>query len=123
MGQPQDPVYWVRTDAPGTALPLSQAVMRHFGISSVLSGLHDYLEEAIIGLMSTRVVDIDKLNVEERLRLIEELWESLGSDPSRVPLTRAQKSELDRRLDAIEEGDDAAIPWNDVLDRIRNHLT
>ena len=108
---------------PYAQLSMSQAVMRHFGISSVLSGLHDYLEEAIIGLMSTRAVDIDKLNVEEKLCLIEELWESLSSDPSRIPLTQAQKSELDRRLDAIEEGDDAAIPWNDVLDRIRNHLT
>jgi putative addiction module component (TIGR02574 family) len=102
---------------------MSQAVIRHFGIGSVLSGLHDYLEGAIIGLMSTRAVDIDKLNVEEKLRLIEELWESLSNDPSRIPLTQAQKSELDRRLDVIEEGDDAGIPWNDVLDRIRNRLT
>ena len=102
---------------------MSQAVIRHFGTSSVLSSLHDYLEEAIVDLMSTRAVDIDKLNVEERLRLIEELWESLSSDPSRIPLTQAQKNELDRRLDAIEEGDDAGIPWNDVLDRIRNRLT
>ena len=108
---------------PYAQLPMSQAVIRHFGTSSVLSGLHDYLEEAIGDLMSTRAVDIDKLNVEERLRLIEELWESLSSDPSRIPLTQAQKNELDRRLDAIEEGDDAGIPWNDVLDRIRNRLT
>lgn len=72
--------------------------------------------------MSTTVVDIEKLNVEERLRLIEALWESLSSDPSRVPMTQAQKEELDRRLDAIDDGDDAGIPWNEVLERIRNRI-
>ena len=72
--------------------------------------------------MSTNAVDIEKLGVEERLRLIEELWESLSADPQAVPLTKAQKGDLDRRLDAIEAGDDAGIPWNDVLDRIRNRL-
>ena len=72
---------------PYAQLPMSQAVIRHFGTSSVLSSLHDYLEEAIVDLMSTRAVDIDKLNVEERLRLIEELWESLSSDPSRIAVS------------------------------------
>ena len=73
--------------------------------------------------MSTTAFDIEKLNVEERLRLIEALWESLSSDPSRVPITHAQKEELDRRLDAIDDGDDAGIPWNEVLERIRKRLT
>ena len=73
--------------------------------------------------MSTTAVDIEKLNVEERLRLIEALWDSLSSDPSRVPVTQAQKEELDRRLDEIDEGDDVGIPWDDVLERIRKRLT
>ena len=73
--------------------------------------------------MSTTAVDIEKLNVEERLRLIEALWDSLSSDPSRVPVTQAQKEELDRRLDEIDEGDDVGIPWDVVLERIRKRLT
>lgn len=73
--------------------------------------------------MSTTAVDIEKLNVEERLRLIEALWDSLSSDPSRVPVTQAQKEELDRRLNEIDEGDDVGIPWDDVLERIRKRLT
>lgn len=47
---------------------------------------------------------------------------SFSSDPSGIPLTKAQKEELDRRLDVIDEGNDAGIPWNEVLDRIRNRL-
>lgn len=72
--------------------------------------------------MSTRAVDIEKLNAEEKLRLIEELWESLNDDPSQVPLTPTQREELDRRLDEIDQGDDAGIPWDEVLNRIRKRL-
>ena len=72
--------------------------------------------------MSTRAIDIEKLDAEEKLRLIEELWDSLNDDPSQVPLTGAQREELDRRLDEIEQGDDAGIPWDEILSRIRKRL-
>ncbi|HEX7075602.1 MAG TPA: addiction module protein [Hyphomicrobiaceae bacterium] len=72
--------------------------------------------------MSTRAIDIEKLDAEQKLRLIEELWDSLNDDPSQVPLTQAHREELDRRLDEIEEGDDAGIPWDEVLSRIRKRL-
>ena len=72
--------------------------------------------------MSIRAVDIEKLDSEEKLRLIEELWESLNDDPSQVPLTPTQREELDRRLDEIDQGDDAGIPWDEVLNRIRKRL-
>lgn len=72
--------------------------------------------------MSTRAVDIEKLDAEEKLRLIEELWESLNDDPSQVPVTSTQREELDRRLDEIDQGDDAGIPWDEVLNRIRKRL-
>lgn len=72
--------------------------------------------------MSTRGVGIENQNAEEKLRLIEELWESLSDDPAQVPLTRMQREELDRRLDEIDQGDDAGIPWDEVLNRIRKRL-
>lgn len=72
--------------------------------------------------MSTRAIDIEKLDAEEKLRLIEKLWDSLDDDPSQVPLTQAQREELDQRLDEIEQGDDAGIPWDEVLSRIRKRL-
>jgi len=73
--------------------------------------------------MSTQAIDLDKLNVEERLDLIEGLWNSLTDDPSRVPLTEAQKKELDRRLDKIEAGDAAGIPWDEVLKQVQSRLS
>ena len=41
--------------------------------------------------MSISAIDIEKLAPEERLRLIEELWESLRTQPEAVPLTPSRR--------------------------------
>ena len=65
-------------------------------------------------------VDIAKLSSEERLRLLEELWESLSATPEAVPVTEAQREELDRRLEELDRDGPAGIPWEEVLRRIRS---
>jgi putative addiction module component (TIGR02574 family) len=74
--------------------------------------------------MAKPALDIERLSPDERLELMEQLWESLRKDPSSVPLTDAQREELDRRLDDLESdiqrGAPLGIPWDDVLQRIRN---
>ena len=65
---------------------------------------------------------IDKLAPDERLRLIERLWESLREHPEAVPLTAAQRAELDRRLDELDSGDAEAMSWDEVKRRIQSRL-
>ena len=50
--------------------------------------------------MSEPAIDIGRLTPEQRLRLLEQIWDSLSDDD--VPLTAAQREELDRRLDDLE---------------------
>jgi putative addiction module component (TIGR02574 family) len=70
--------------------------------------------------MSNREVDIASLTPEERLDLLEELWNSLTTTQQDIPLTDAQRAELDRRLDELEAEGPVGIPWDEVLSRIRN---
>jgi putative addiction module component (TIGR02574 family) len=70
-------------------------------------------------LMARRALDISKLTPAERLQLVEELWESLCDTPDVVPLTDAQRAELDRRLDELEKEEPTGIPWDEVVERIR----
>lgn len=70
--------------------------------------------------MSSPAIDIEKLSPDERLRLIEVLWDSLRTRPESVPLTRAQREELDRRLDELDRGDTETIPWEEVKQRLRD---
>jgi putative addiction module component (TIGR02574 family) len=70
--------------------------------------------------MSKPSLDIGELTPEERLSLLEELWDSLAVTPEAVPLTEAQRAELDRRLDDLEAEGPVGIPWDEVLSRMRS---
>ena len=69
--------------------------------------------------MSEPAIDVSKLSAAERLRLLEELWDSLGDKD--VPLTATQKAELDRRLDDLEREGPKGIPWEEVLSRLQSN--
>ena len=64
-------------------------------------------------------IDIASLSYEERLRFLDELWESLSRTPEAIPLTNARREELDRRLDELDHEGHIGIPWEEVLRRIR----
>lgn len=68
--------------------------------------------------MSEPAVDITRLSPAERLRLLEQLWDSLSDDD--VPLTATQRRELDRRLDDLEREGPRGIPWEEVLNRLES---
>lgn len=63
-----------------------------------------------------------KLPLSERLRLVEDLWDSIAADQNALPLTAAQQAELDRRLDAYEADKYAGRPAGDVIAEIRKKL-
>jgi putative addiction module component (TIGR02574 family) len=69
--------------------------------------------------MSKLALNVEQMSAEERLELIEQLWESLSETSDTVPITKAQREELDRRLDDLESSAPAGIPWEEVLRRIR----
>ena len=57
---------------------------------------------------------IDRMGVEDRLVLLEEIWESLDADGSALPLTDAQRAELERRLEGDEADPDDVASWEAV---------
>jgi putative addiction module component (TIGR02574 family) len=62
------------------------------------------------------------LPLDERVRLVEDLWDSITADQSALPLTDEQKAELDRRLDAYEADGNLGRPAEEVISRIRSKL-
>jgi putative addiction module component (TIGR02574 family) len=71
------------------------------------------------GMSAMPLEEINKLPVEERLRLVEEIWESIRSDSEAVPLTPEQRDELERRLAAHRADPTAGDDLATVLERIR----
>jgi putative addiction module component (TIGR02574 family) len=64
------------------------------------------------------LADILELDISERIQLVEDIWDSIAAFPNAVPLTDAQKEELDRRLSAYRANPEAGSPWDDVKKRI-----
>jgi len=64
-------------------------------------------------------MDISKLTRDEQFQLLDELWEHLGRDPQALPLTDAQRQELDRRLDDLDAEGAVGIPWDELVAQIR----
>ena len=69
--------------------------------------------------MATKLQD---LPLEERLRLVEDLWDSIAAEEQNVVLTEAQRELLDERLDAYELDGDPGEPAGAVVERIRRAL-
>ncbi len=65
------------------------------------------------------VADLVGLSVADRLRLVQSLWDSIAAVPEAVPLTEAEREELDRRLEAYYRHPKAGSPWKQVLKRLK----
>jgi putative addiction module component (TIGR02574 family) len=65
------------------------------------------------------VAEILALPVEDRVRLVEAIWDSISAVPEALPLTDWQKEELDRRLAEVEADPDGGSTLEEVFARIR----
>ncbi len=66
----------------------------------------------------TALDEILELPVPDRLRVVEEIWESIVAAPEALPVPQSQRDELDRRLKLHQEDPEAATPWETVRSRL-----
>jgi putative addiction module component (TIGR02574 family) len=65
---------------------------------------------------------LQQLTVDERIKLVEDLWDSIAADQGVLPITADQKTELDRRLNAYAVDKNRGRPATDALRDIRRQL-
>ena len=65
---------------------------------------------------------LQSLPLDERIKLVEDLWDSIASEQAAIALTPEQKAELDRRLDAYEMDGDPGQPFAEAIAGIRRRL-
>ena len=66
--------------------------------------------------------DLLKLSIEERLLLVEDLWDSIALEQQKVPLSDEVKKEIDSRLEAYRKNPDEGSRWEEVRERINRRL-
>ena len=63
---------------------------------------------------SVKSLGIDRLPIDEQLTLVEEIWDSIAADTGAVPLTDAQRIELEKRIAEDDARPDDVTPWEQV---------
>lgn len=67
--------------------------------------------------------DYRSLSVDERLQLVGDIWDSIAEEvnarPDVLPLSDAQKVELDRRIAEYDHDPSTGVPMEDALAGIR----
>ena len=61
---------------------------------------------------------IDHLTVPQRIQLAHELWDSIATEAEALPLSPAQKDELDRRLAELDPNPANVVRWAEVERRV-----
>jgi putative addiction module component (TIGR02574 family) len=70
-------------------------------------------------LMAT---DLTKLPIEQRLELVQDLWESIAAESSSVPVDPKHLAEVRERLARYRIDGAQGEPARDVAERIRREL-
>ena len=62
--------------------------------------------------------EILSLSIEDRLELVERIWNSIAEDERDFQLTDAQRAELDRRIALHEANLNRGKPWDEIKKRL-----
>lgn len=64
--------------------------------------------------LNTMLAVVDGWPVEDRVQLVQEVWDRLAGRGHEPRISDEMKAELERRLDAHRADPDAAIAWEQV---------
>ena len=66
------------------------------------------------------VADILELPVQERIQLVELIWESIAAFPQAIAVSPELKSDLNARLVEFERDPEAGYAWDQIKAQLKN---
>jgi putative addiction module component (TIGR02574 family) len=66
-----------------------------------------------------KVEEILQLSTEERISIIEMIWDSLDSERGDDLLTPEQQEEINRRIEKHEKGEGKTFTWDEIESRLK----
>ncbi|HKB35825.1 MAG TPA: addiction module protein [Gemmataceae bacterium] len=64
-------------------------------------------------------MEFSSLPIDERIRLVQAIWDSIVAENGSPPLTDDEKQMLDRRLDQLDANPSNALTWNQITADIK----
>jgi len=69
---------------------------------------------------SDALSEVIGLPIQERIRAVQAIWDSVAENPDSVPVTPQQKAILEQRLREYRENPDDVASWAEVERRLRS---
>ena len=63
---------------------------------------------------ATTLTHISTMNIDERIRLVQAIWDSIEAEQAQLDLTEDEKQELDRRIAAHEANPTDVLTWEEI---------
>lgn len=67
---------------------------------------------------TAKSLGIDQLSIADRLRLVEEIWDSIAVEADALDIPQSHRDELDRRLAAYQADPHSGSSWEEVKARL-----
>lgn len=61
---------------------------------------------------------IAALSIDERIALVQAIWDTIAAETDQLPLSDSQKCELDRRLAELDANPENVLTWEEIKARI-----
>ncbi len=66
--------------------------------------------------------EVDSWPIDDRFRLVQDVWDQLVKRGYEPDLTEGMESELDRRIEEMDRNPHAGVPWEEVKARVLERL-
>ncbi len=70
----------------------------------------------------TEIKDILKLSVEDRIHLVQTIWDSIAADTEVSGISEGHKKILDERLEAHKNNPNDIVSWDEVKKSVKKTL-
>ena len=70
----------------------------------------------------TEIKDILKLSVEERLHLVQTIWDSISGEAEETPISDEHKAILNERLGSYKKNSGENVSWEEVKEKAKRIL-
>lgn len=60
-----------------------------------------------------------KLSPNDKLRLVQDLWDIVAEEPKDLPVPKGVLEEVQRREEHLRQHPESALPWDEVVSRVR----
>jgi putative addiction module component (TIGR02574 family) len=70
--------------------------------------------------IATTLNQIKTLNLDDRIKLVQAIWDTIAEDQADMELTDAEKQEFDRRIAEHDADSDNVLTWEELKANIKN---